>query len=429
MSVALRAPRRWTPGRPPEPHGRRDALLWFVAALAVYWATCPGSTAYDQYGRFADAVLHGSLSLPQRPPHLEMAEYQGRAYFSNPPTPAILMLPIVWIAQHWPLRDPLTRWNGGWGLPLGTLQTMLSLLLGALCVALARIALGRVPVSRRAANWGAALFGFGSIHWYHATIGSVWYIAQISHATMMWLLVCELLGTARPLLLGLCFAGAFWCRMETIVVAPFMLVARPDRWLLPRADEIVPRIRLRWLIALGVPIVGVLALNAGYTWVRFGVFSNWAYTMLVEKPEVRGMFPHGLLSWRYWPGHVYVLFQSKPIVQQQFPWLVPSLGGLAIWYTTPAFVYALRAPLDRLTAACWLGILLFVAQLFQFGGTGMTQLGYRFAMDFYPLLTVLTIRGMDRPIRWWHVLLITACIVANVWWVYVLNVMNMQKLF
>src|SRR6185312_10112226 len=116
VSVALRAGRRWNPSRPPEPHGRWDALLWFVAALAVYTLTCPGSTAYDQYARFADAMLHGTLSLPQRPPHLEMAEYQGRAYFSNPPTPALVLLPFLWIAEHDPLRAWLLRWNGGFDL-------------------------------------------------------------------------------------------------------------------------------------------------------------------------------------------------------------------------------------------------------------------------------------------------------------------------
>ena len=72
----------------PTPAGGRDALGFFVAALAVYLATCPDATPYDQYARLAEAVLQGTLSLPSRPPHLEMAEYAGRAYFTNPPSPA-----------------------------------------------------------------------------------------------------------------------------------------------------------------------------------------------------------------------------------------------------------------------------------------------------------------------------------------------------
>jgi hypothetical protein len=104
--------------------------------------------------------------------------------------------------------------------------------------------------------------------------------------------------------------------METIVVAPFALIARPDRWLLPLADELVPRVRWRWLLAYAAPIAGVLLLNSLYNYVRFGVITNWAYQMLIDKPEVRGMFPHGLMSWQYWPTRT--LFRAKPIFQHQF---------------------------------------------------------------------------------------------------------------
>jgi hypothetical protein len=78
------------------------------------------------------------------------------------------------------------------------------------------------------------------------------------------------------------------------------------------------------------------------------------------------------------------------------------------------------------------GIALFMALLIQHCGTGMTQLGYRFALDFYPLLVLLTLRGMDspeRPLRWWHVALIVLSVVVNAWSVWVLNLLSMQKLW
>jgi hypothetical protein len=151
--------------------------------------------------------------------------------------------------------------------------------------------------------------------------------------------------------------------------------------------------------------------------------------MLIEKPEVRGMFPYGLLSWRYWPGHVHVLFNAWPVFLKEFPWVVPSVGGGAIWWTTPAFIYAFRAPLDRLTAACWLGIVLFLVLLLQHCGTGMTQLGYRFALDFYPLLTIITMRGMDPPLRWWKTGLIALSVFINAWCTWVLNILQVSKLY
>ena len=44
--------------------------------------------------------------------------------------------------------------------------------------------------------------------------------------------------------------------------------------------------------------------------------------------------------------------------------MIPAISGLSIWYTTPAFLYALKAPWDRWTLACWTGILLFILILF-----------------------------------------------------------------
>ena len=75
----------------PTSRGGRDAACLFLVALLVYWVTSPGAPAYDQYALLADALLHGSLSLPERPPHLEKAEWQGRAHFTHPPTPAAMV--------------------------------------------------------------------------------------------------------------------------------------------------------------------------------------------------------------------------------------------------------------------------------------------------------------------------------------------------
>jgi hypothetical protein len=425
---ARRAWQRKGPG--PAPYGARDSTIFFFATLAIYYLTCPDATAYDQYAKLAEALLKGSLSLPQRPPHLEMAEWQGRAYFTNPPAPALLLVPLVWLAQIKPIADFLATFNNGWPFPVGHIQTGLSLLLGAANVAFARIALGRVPVSRRAANWGAVLFGFGSIHWYHATIGSVWYIAQILHATAMWLLLVEFFGRARPALLGLCLAVAFWCRLETAVAVPFLLIACPERWLHPMTDELIPRLKWRWLFAFAAPLVGVLVLNSAYNYARFGVFGNAAYEVLIAKGQGDPLFAQGHLHWSYWDRHIHVLFKAWPIFLEEFPWVAPSLGGTAIWITTPAWIWAFAAPWDRLTASMWLGITLFMGVLLMHGGTGMTQFGYRFALDFYPMLTVLTMRGMDRPrIRWWHLILLLLSVLVNAWAVMVLNILNIQRLW
>jgi hypothetical protein len=89
--------------------------------------------------------------------------------------------------------------------------------------------------------------------------------------------------------------------------------------------------------------------------------------------------------------------------------------GLAIWVTTPAFIYALRAPWTAETLGAWLGILCVSLVIMSFGATGITQFGYRLATDFYPLLTLLTFRGMGPRPGPVAKVLIGASVLVNAW--------------
>ena len=99
-----------------------------------------------------------------------------------------------------------------------------------------------------------------------------------------------------------------------------------------------------------------------------------------------------------------------------------SWNGLAIWITTPAFIYAFFAGIrNRIAIGCWLSIVLIAFIDFCHGTWGFTQFGYRFAMDFYPFLFLLTVKGIGDKIRWHHITLILIGILVNLWgilWIY-----------
>jgi hypothetical protein len=53
---------------------------------------------------------------------------------------------------------------------------------------------------------------------------------------------------------------------------------------------------------------------------------------------------------------------------------------------------------------------------------GWTQFGYRYAIDFYPFLTLLTIKGVTKTgLRWHHWLLLFIGILVNAWGVIFIN--------
>ena len=95
---------------------------------------------------------------------------------------------------------------------------------------------------------------------------------------------------------------------------------------------------------------------------------------------------------------------------------------MAIWITTPAFIYSFFAGIrNRLAIGCWLSIILIALLNFCHGTLGFSQFGYRFAMDFYPFLFLLTVKGIGPDIRWYHKILIIIGILVNLWgvlWIY-----------
>ncbi|MBW1769222.1 MAG: hypothetical protein JRJ65_19525 [Deltaproteobacteria bacterium] len=101
---------------------------------------------------------------------------------------------------------------------------------------------------------------------------------------------------------------------------------------------------------------------------------------------------------------------------KEVPYITPSWNGMAIWLTTPAFIYAFFAGIkNRLAIGCWITIILIAFVDFCHGTWGFAQFGYRYAVDFYPFLFILTIKGIGDEIKWHHKILIILGIIVNLW--------------
>ena len=70
---------------------------------------------------------------------------------------------------------------------------------------------------------------------------------------------------------------------------------------------------------------------------------------------------------------------------------------------------------DRLVLAAWAGILAIALLDFMFAATGWAQFGYRYSLDFMPLLLLLVFVAVGQKIRWHHALLIGIGVLVNLW--------------
>jgi hypothetical protein len=157
-----------------------------------------------------------------------------------------------------------------------------------------------------------------------------------------------------------------------------------------------------------------------YNFVRFGSLFDVAYWMIpgiLEEP----WFHLGLFNLAYIPENLVPFLTGLPTFDWTAPFMHAPIQGVAIWFTTPAFVFALRSKLrDAVTWSAWAAIFAVAFVIFTKGLSGWGW-GYRYAVDFYPFLFVLAICGMGVKLRWYHKLLIVLGVAINLWGVIAFN--------
>ena len=374
---------------------RKTYLLFVVLAFLIFWATSNGDTPYNYFTRLADAFVEGKLFITDAPSWLSELVPIGnhRFYVVQPPMPALLAVPFVFVfGKEFP-------------------QQILAHLVGAFIV-LATVKIAE-KFSKRVdvAVWSAILAGVGTIMWYEAATGSVWYLGQITAAVFLLWAVNESLGSRRLFLIGLLIGAAYLSRVHTILSIFFFLYLLKEK--LFKFKNV-----LRF--GLGLSVFG--GFNAFYNLARWGVPWDKGYFLIpgiLEEP----WFSKGMLNISYIPAHLELLFWRLPNFSSEFPYVTPSWFGLAIWITTPVFVVALRNNIKKADVVfAWLSIFLIFGILSLRGGTGWTQFGYRYAVDFYPFLFYLTIKRVGKTgVGWLHWVLLILGVVVNLWGVLWIN--------
>jgi hypothetical protein len=386
-------------------------VLFSLTFVAYYFSGRGGATRFDYFVPLADGFLHGRLSIVHPSPLLEelVPGRDGALYVIYPPMPAILLLPQVAIS----------------GLKAN--QTLTSVFLGSLNASLVFLLMRRLTDSRRLQLWIAVLFGFGTIHWYLASLGPAWYLAHVVSFLFLTLAISATLSNRSLFLIGLLLGASYWARLPTILSLPFFMIMLSPRWLRNGSANrsIIRKVHFRSLGAFAAGVGVFVGANLLYNYLRFGTPRDIAYSIQARREP--DLYPNGLFDLSYIPKHLYVFFLKTPVLRDHPPYVVPSVAGLSILITTPAFLYCARAGANRLAFACWSAIVPIASLDFVHGGTGWVQFGYRFGMDFYPFLLVLTALGMrsglskDGQLTRRQRLLILISILVNLWGVLWIN--------
>ncbi len=356
------------------------ATILFV----VYWLTKADANPFNQYVLLADSFLHGRLEIVDPPAHLELARLGGEAFVIDPPAPALFLMPFVAI----------------WGTDID--QVQVSVVVGAAAMGLFWVAARQMGWDLRVTAGMMLLLALGTNFWWAVTEGSLWTFAHVSAVFFLIAALVEATGSKRPWLVGLLVGLAGMSRLPTFLTFPFfayLLVHNEGSpWKALAVD------RANWLrlglfaVGLGVMAAAYLAYNYG----RYGTLWDEGYDQPAYENEP--WFAQGRFDISYIPRHIEAIFFKPPaLTENDFPYFRPSSFGLALFFTTPAFLYAFNTYINRLTLAAIAATLLTLVPLMLHGTTGWSQFGYRFSMDLFPMLAVLTAVGMRyqlTPLKW-----------------------------
>lgn len=394
------------------------AALFCITGFLVYLYTQPlVPDPFNYFNYLADAFLHGRLYVTDTPFYFEeLIVRGGKSYEIYPPMPAIVLMPFIAL----------------WGIPFK--QVFLSFFLGGINISIVYLIMKKLTENEDIRVWMTVLFGFGTIHWYTATVGSVWYFAQITSLTFLLLAVYGTFTGRSPFLIGLLLGASYWSRLPTILTLPFFIIVLSGSlpWMRD-GGSLLRKIRFRPVILLCAGAGIFILLNFIYNYLRFGSPYDTAYLMHSISPakeRVSPWFNKGLFSFSYIPYHLRVFLLEPPVFIDKWPYVIPSKVGLSVLITTPAFIFALFAGIrNRLSIACWSAIVPTAFLIFIKSGTGWTQFGYRYALDFYPFLLLLTFRGIGEELKWYHKVLIILSVLVNLWGVLFLNKFDWYKLY
>jgi hypothetical protein len=246
----------------------------------------------------------------------------------------------------------------------------------------------------------------------------VWFAAHVVAVGLAALYLLFALEAQHPFLAGLALALGFWTRTPLLFAFPlFALEAlrvhsvaalpasdpAPSQWLRRNWDALRRQLmRISWkklslaYVLFALPLLAGLGLALWYNALRFGDPFDFGYQHLTVAWQSR-MQKWGLFHYHYLARNLGVVFTSLPWLGTDHVPLRVNMHGLALWITTPAYLWLvwpkqLRPP----HWALWLTVAAVAVPTLFYQNTGWRQFGYRFSNDYAVFLFALLAIGGRR---------------------------------
>ena len=409
---------------------RVEAVLFVVTAALL--ASFSGQrflrqSAAPHFVYQAKAWLEGRTDLdPQVLPNLEdwacVREVNGqkvrcagrplptdRWYVSFPPFPALLMLPFVAVNGY--------QFN----------DTSFGVLLGALAVALFYSLLRHLKQNEglERPEWEtsalALLLAFGTLFFYCAIRGEVWFSAEVLGVALTCLYARNAVGARRPALAGVFFSMAVLTRTPLLFSGVFFLLEALCPTPGKRREELAaawktpgPALQKLGRFAAGAAPLALVA--AWYNQLRFGSVAEFGHRFLFNNRVNVDIDTYGLFNLHYLARNLESAFLKFPVVTSNPPSLSYDPNGLSLFLTLPVVFFLLMPKQKpRLHWPLWLTVAATALPGLLYQNNGYMQFGFRFSLDYTPyLLLLFAVGGWSLKERWVQAVWVLG-VVVNFW--------------
>lgn len=350
----------------------------FLAFFLIIFSNNFSKANNQQFSDLANSFLHRQLYfLDSSSYNREVADsvfFNGHYYWPLGPLPALILMPLVGLGN---------TWHGYFYQ--GYLNFFLVILIAYLVFRLAR----RVKFSAVDSSYLSAAFVFSSMFLGVALISSSWYFAQTITVLLLFLALLEYFSRKRYFLIGLIFGLVLLSRVTAFIGIIFFLL--DILW----DKNTSYQAKLKNIFKLGlVPIICCFLLFT-YNYARFGDSFDQGYRgQILSDGFTADKINYGLLNFKYLPRGAYysLINMPQPVFNSTthvlvFPFVKADPWGMSLFLTSPYLLYLFFVKIKDKQALALLSVSglvwLTIATSFFIGST---QFGFRYALDFMPLL-------------------------------------------
>lgn len=398
--------------------GKRSAFFPFLAPAIVFlFAVFAGYIIHQaswfsqdkHFALLADSFLKNDLFLnPINLPTGDYVDFFAKQYLFFGPLPSILLVPFVAI------------WGKFFPQIFLSIVSLMVVYLSAfkLCT--------KFKFSKPDSLWLANFFVFGTVYYFVSLINISAYIVQAVGTAFLFLSILEYFTKRRFAVIGVLVAAAGATRITLFGITIFFAL---------EIIRIYKKNLLKPIIYLLIPILISMAFLGIYNYKRFNSYFDTGYTRnvsVLDKDYYN--YRYGWFSPVHIPANLYaLLFMGPEPVRKgdvelvlEFPFLKANGFGMAIWLTSPLFIYLIRAKREPYTFSAVIGIIVLLFPSLIYMGIGASQYGYRYSLDFLPLLFLILLSAFKKGLPEFAKILIAAGIVFNCF--YMLSIWNSYPL-